>query len=116
MVACLALLYFLYNVDDFLNKFNRFGSYLYGISISAVVYADDLVLLAPSIAEMQTMLNHCVDELNRLDLNINPAVLQKLKPLEWQQIQFKMCQLLCIYAYNEITAWAKEVKYLGIHI
>jgi hypothetical protein len=43
------------------------------------MYADDLVLLGPSIVEMQTMLNFCVDELNKLDLNINPS---KSKALE----------------------------------
>jgi len=36
------------------------------------MYADDLVLLAPSLAEkMQLMLNVCCDELESLDLKIN---------------------------------------------
>ena len=98
-------------VDDFLKKFNRFGCYLYGISISAVMYADDLVLLAPSIAEMQTMLNYCVEELNRLDLNINPA---KTKAIRIGSRFNAKC--INLYGYNEIIAWAEEVKYLGIHI
>ena len=98
-------------VDDFLKKFNKFGCCFHGISISAVMYADDLVLLAPSIVEMQTMLDYCVDELNRLDLNINPA---KTKAIRIGSRFNAKC--VNLYAHNEIIAWAQEVKYLGIHI
>src|ERR1043165_3116807 len=43
-------------VDDLLKKFNRFGCRFHGISVSAVMYVNDLVLLALSIVEIQTML------------------------------------------------------------
>ena len=35
------------------------------------MYADDLVLLAPSVTELQTMINLCCSELTILDLKIN---------------------------------------------
>ena len=58
-------------VDDVLNKLKSYGCKFHGFSISAIMYADDLVLLSPSIYELQSMLNVCCNELNSLDLLIN---------------------------------------------
>ena len=98
-------------MDDLLTKFNRFRCPFNEILGSAVIYADDLVLLAPSIVEMQTMLNFCVEELNKLDLNINPS---KTKAIRIGNRFNATC--VNLHAYNDIVAWAEEVKYLGIHI
>jgi exonuclease III len=39
-------------VDDMLNKFGNFGCRFHGLSVSALMYADDLVILSPSIHEL----------------------------------------------------------------
>ena len=46
---------------------------MYGMSVGALMYADDLVLIAPTIIELQNMINCCSDELLLLDLKINVA-------------------------------------------
>ena len=58
-------------MDDFFIKFEKFGCSYNGLSTSAVMYADDLVLLVPSVSELQTMINVCYAELRSLDININ---------------------------------------------
>jgi hypothetical protein len=42
---------YMYYVDELLNKFNKFGCCFIGFTASALMYADDLVLLAPSSTE-----------------------------------------------------------------
>ena len=58
-------------MDDVLNKLKSYGGMFHGFSTSAIMYADDLVLLSPSIYELQLMVNVCCNELNSLDLRIN---------------------------------------------
>jgi len=41
-------------VNDMLDKFAKFGCYFKGIAVSAIMYADDIILLSPSICELQT--------------------------------------------------------------
>ena len=40
-------------VDDVLNELRSYGCMFHGVSISTIMYADDLVLLSPSIYELQ---------------------------------------------------------------
>src|SRR5271163_4726420 len=42
-------------VDYMLNKFKTHGCRFYGLSVSAIMYADDLVLISPSIYEIQIL-------------------------------------------------------------
>ena len=39
--------------------------------MSIFMYADDLVLLSASVAQLQTMITICADELQSLDMTIN---------------------------------------------
>ena len=40
-------------------------------AIYIVLYADDILLLSPSVSKLQTLLAACEDELDYLDMNIN---------------------------------------------
>ena len=40
-------------VNDLLVKLNKFGCTMFGLSVGALMYADDVVLLAPSVTELQ---------------------------------------------------------------
>ena len=40
-------------VNDLLDKFAKSGCYFKGIPLSAIMYADDIILLSPSICELQ---------------------------------------------------------------
>ena len=58
-------------VDDLLVKLNKFGCSMFGLSVGALMYADDIILLAPSINELQKMMLICFEELAYLDLKLN---------------------------------------------
>jgi len=47
------------------------GCYLRMTCFSILMYADDIVLLAPSVHALQLLLRICEDELSRLDMRLN---------------------------------------------
>ena len=75
------------------------------------MYADDLVLLSPSICELQNMLNMCYSELTLLDLQVN---FKKCSAIRIGKGYKHKCTDLCLRD-NKIQ-WTTEVKYLGIFI
>ena len=75
------------------------------------MYADDMVPLAPSCKELQEMISLCMEELKILDLKLNVAKTLVLRI-------GKRCNDICtpIKIDKNDIQWAKEAKYLGIHI
>src|ERR1043165_1475324 len=51
-------------VDDFLKSFAKMGCQFEGIQVNALMYADDIVLLASSISELQAMSDKCSAQLD----------------------------------------------------
>ena len=49
----------------------RAGCYFKGICFSILMYADDIILLAPSVSALQHLLDVCESELQYLDMSIN---------------------------------------------
>src|SRR5437870_4951867 len=98
-------------VNDLLDKFAKFGCYFKGISVSAIMYADDLVLLSPSICELQNMLNVCCNELALLDLQVN---VKKCSAIRIGNRYKSKCTDLILK--DTKIPWTTEVKYLGIYI
>jgi Reverse transcriptase (RNA-dependent DNA polymerase) len=98
-------------VDDMLNKFKFNGCTFHGVSVSAIMYADDLVLVSSSVHGMQSMVNVCCNELMGLDLSINfdKSVVLRIG---------KGCNKICgnIQAMGSKIKWVTEAKYLGIYI
>ena len=58
-------------VDEILLELSNYGCRVKDMCYSSLMYADDLILLAPSVAELQYMVNICCDELNKLNLELN---------------------------------------------
>ena len=84
---------------------------MHDLSASAIMYADDLVLLAPSISELQNMVRICSEELSLIDLKLNT------KKSVCLRIGKRFKKVCChINAGTSIIEWATEVKYLGIYI
>jgi len=83
----------------------------HGGSISANMYADDMVLIIPSIYELQLMVNVCSNELNKLDLCIN---FNKSVALRIEKSYNKICSN--IKAMGNDIKWVTVEKYLGIYI
>jgi hypothetical protein len=60
-------------VDNILSKLNNLGCHMFGLCVSSFLYADDLVLLAPSVESMQEMIQVCCAEFNNIDLVLNES-------------------------------------------
>ena len=58
-------------VDNVLLKLSNYGCFMHGLNFGSFMFADDLVLLAPSIVELQCMINICCNELRSIDLVLN---------------------------------------------
>ena len=54
-----------------LQKLNGRGCKFYALNLGSFLYADDLVLLAPSISELQVMIDICCLEFKNIDLLLN---------------------------------------------
>ena len=48
-----------------------YGCYIRFICVSILLYADDILLVAPSVSSLQLLLHLCEKELDWLDLSIN---------------------------------------------
>ena len=98
-------------VDDILKKFENFGCRLHGIAMSAFMNADDLILLSPSVVDLQRMVDLCCKEFEGLDLQLNSSksVCMSIGP-RWH----KICSL--ILTKTGAINWVTETTYPGVTI
>jgi len=75
------------------------------------MYADDLVLLAPSLAELQAMIDICCNELKDIDLVLNEAKSCCIRI-------GKRWQITCasVRTSKGTISWTESVTYLGVNI
>jgi len=104
---------FLIYVDDVLLALQRskLGCVIKGFYVGVIMYADDIVLISPSVSDLQLMLNICFNELNEIDMCIN------VKKTMCTRIgnRFKnVCATLVIS--SKPLSWVNNVRYLGIFI
>jgi hypothetical protein len=83
-----------------------------GLHTFVILYADDILLVAQSISELQRLLSACEVELRWLDMNINfkKTCCVRVGP---------RCNVECLNittADGHVLPWVDEVKYLGIVI
>jgi len=76
------------------------------------VYADDIILLAPSVTELERLLHICEKELEWLDMSINfkKSCSLRIGP---------RCDVKCadiISLSGCVLSWFTEMRYLGIQI
>ena len=102
---------FLIYVDDLLLKLNKFGCKLFGFNVGALMFADDIALLAPSVREIQSMLDACESELKLLDLKVSASKSMCIRI--GNRYKAHCCQLLSSCG---IVPWVNEARYLGMHI
>ena len=91
---------------------SRVGCEINLANIGILMYADDILLLAPTVTALQTMLNICEVELAWLDMTINPAksVCLRIGP-NWNSVP------ACISTLNgAVISWQQSFRYLGVHI
>jgi hypothetical protein len=102
---------FLIYVDDMLSKLAKCGCNIGRHLVGALMYADDILLMSPSVHELQTMLTICDTELELLDLKLNAL---KSACLRIGQRFNKQCFTLQS-KFGKIP-WVTETRYLGVHI
>ena len=67
------LRFYLLFFDDIVKQLQsvNMGCYVFYVCTSIILYADDILLLAPSISGLQKLLSLCDEELHFLDMQIN---------------------------------------------
>jgi hypothetical protein len=98
-------------VNDLLVKLNNFGCKMFGLSVGALMYADDVVLLAPSVTELQKMILICCEELALLDLKLNVDKSVALRMGKGWKLN---CRVL--NAPESTIKWVTETRYLGLYL
>ena len=90
-------------------KESKVGCYVMNLFVSAVIYADDICLLAPCRSALQTLLNACENYGIKWCLSYNPT---KSKTMVFGNSQpIKPLQM-----YGRELQFVQEIKYLGVTI
>ena len=77
-----------------------------------ILFADDMLLLAPSISALQTLVTTCEHELQKLELKINTKKSYCLRIGPRHKIESSNI----ISLFGGDILWAKTIRYLGIYI
>ena len=90
----------------------RIGCCYRSACVSIIMYADDILLLAPSLVALQELLHVCENSLRELDLSINitKSVCTRIGP---------RCYIECSDITSidgKILQWVDTVRYLGVYI
>ena len=88
------------------------GCHLRNASLAVLIYADDILLLAPSVSSLQLLVNLCCTELSYLSLEINykKSVCMRFGP------RFNS-ECACITTRDgHVLNWVQQCRYLGVEI
>ena len=88
------------------------GHFFPGRGVRIILYADDILLIAPSVTGLQRLLDQCETELNRIDMNINTkkSCCMRIGP------RFDANCAPIVTSNGGILPWVSEIRYLGIYI
>jgi len=87
------------------------GCHINGLFLGCLFYADDIVLLCPSVSGLQSMLDSCVATADMLLLKFNPLKSYCLAIGKATSSQPPSVLLDC-----SPIPWVSTVKYLGVHV
>jgi len=90
---------------------NGVGCWVKQIYMGCIMYADDIILLSPTVQGLQDMLNVCYSVSSELSLQFNP---NKCHLIAFGPLAHKTGGPLLIGSDN--IDWTHSVKYLGVHI
>ena len=101
-------------IDNLVDRIRNcpFGCFIKNVCMSILLYADDILLVAPSVTSLQKLLYICEDELTYIDMSINT---NKSVCLRLGQDYNHACKNIRTSDGHEI-AWSDTLKYLGIFI
>jgi len=84
-----------------------------GASCTAIfLYADDIILIAPSVRALQLLINICISELNYLDMAIN------VKKSAWMRFgpRYKNVCANVVVVSGALINWVTSSRYLGVYL
>ena len=105
--------FFAVYVDFLVNKIQsrNIGCYFYGLCAAIFLYADDIILLAPSIGGLQQLLQLCEAAVEEIDMKINVS--------KTTCIRFgNRCNAECIsikLKNDDQLQWVDNCRYLGVY-
>ena len=104
--------FFAIYIDDIVDKVNRqdTGCFIRHICVRIILYADDILILAPSVTALQGLLTLVETELAILgmSLNVTKSVCMRIGP---------HCQDHCsniVTITGRELEWVQEIRYLGV--
>ena len=98
-------------IDDLISILRKLkvGCHIIDLFVAALVYADDICLLAPCRSSLQTLLDTCVQYGKQWCLTYNPAKSKAM--LFGKKIP---CPVLMMYGKQ--LAFVDNLKYLGVDV
>ena len=101
-------------IDDIVDTVRRtnVGCYVNFICCAIFLYADDIVLLAPSVTGLQFLLTTCERYLSEIDMNINVS---KSTCIRFGPRFSNVCEKLRLCNGDQLE-WSVRCKYLGVHL
>ena len=93
-------------------KKSKVGCKLMSANMSILVYADDILLLAPSVSSLQLLLNICYNGLECLCLKLN--VLKSICIRIGNE--HKNIPSHLVTSKNNSICWSNKIRYLGVYI
>lgn len=100
-------------IDDIVNKVMKInvGCYLSLVCANIFLYADDILLIAPTVTGLQLLLQVCEEELINLDMRVN---IKKSMCIRFgQRFDANCTQLQSINGGS--LPWVNSCKYLGVY-
>lgn len=100
-------------IDDIVLAVNRtnVGCYISGKCVSIILYADDIILIAPSVEGLQKLLTVCEKALVAIDMQIN---VNKSKCLRFGARYNCSCAAITLLNGDQVQ-WTDSCRYLGVY-
>ena len=93
-------------------KLRGVGCYVNMTCMSILLYADDILLVAPSVASLQRILSICEAELDWLDMRINPT---KSSCIRFGARFGVECSNISTSNDSKLP-WSDNFRYLGVYL
>jgi len=100
-------------IDDLVKYVNKanVGCRIHAICTAIFLYADDVILLAPSVFALQSLVDICASDLEFLDMAIN---VKKSACLHFGSRCRNVCCALAVSGH--FIKWVESARYLGVYL
>jgi hypothetical protein len=99
-------------IDDIVSVISKsgLGCHLRSVSLAVLIYADAILLLAPTVNSLQLLVDLCCKELSLIDMEVNyiKSVCMRIGP------RFKSECAHITTGDGHILSWVEQCRYLGV--